>query len=120
MSFDKIWIQTNGQDNNWLERNAAEKAGRKNEFFAEAEMLGAQGHYVTLSAGKNCLIDEIFLFRDAAAATEFYERGYAAWEKYFPMETESFGFDSVSLYADRRLVATKSCPPSMHLEVEQE
>jgi hypothetical protein len=44
MSFDKIWIQTIGQDNDWLERHAADEAGRKNEFLAEAEMLYAQGH----------------------------------------------------------------------------
>ena len=120
MSFDKIWIQTNDQDNNWLERYAAEKAGRKNEFRAEAEMLCAQGHYVTLAAGNGCLIDELFLFRDAVAAAEFYERGFAGWEKYSLLETESFGFDSVSLYEDGRLVATKSCPPSMRLEVKDE
>ena len=120
MSFDKIWIQTNGQDNNWLERYAAEKAGRKNEFLAEAEMLCAQGHYVTLAAGNGCLIDELFLFRDAATATEFYEHGFAAWEKFLEGEAEGFGFDSVRLYEFGRLVASKSCPPSMRLEVGHE
>jgi len=53
-------------------------------------------------------------------SAEFYERGFAEWEKYSPRETESFGFDSVSLYEDGRLVATKSCPPSMRLEVGHE
>jgi hypothetical protein len=120
MSFDKVWTQTNGQDNNRLERHAAEEAGRGQEFLAEAEMLRAQGHYVTLPAGENCLIDELFLFRDAAAATEFYERGFAAWEKFLEGEAEGFGFDSVRLYEFGRLVASKSCPPSMRLDVGYE
>jgi hypothetical protein len=120
MSFDKIWIQSIGQDNDWLERHAAEEAGRGQEYLAEAAKLNTQGHYVTLAAGNGCLIDELFLFRDAAAATEFFESGFAAWERFPEGEAEGYGFDSVCLYEFGRLVASKSCPPSMRLEVEHE
>jgi hypothetical protein len=101
----------------WLDlfRLRSEEA-KSNELEAEAKRLHAPGHFVTLSAGENCLIDELFLFRDAVEATEFYERGFAAWEKFLEGEAEGFA----RLYEFGRLVASKSCPPSIRLEVNHE
>jgi hypothetical protein len=117
MSFDHIWLKTEGQRNKWLDCRAEERNGRGQELHAVADVLYAQGHYVRLSAGKNYLHDEIFLFRDISAAAEFYERGFTAWEPFPEGEEEGLGFQKVSLYRDGHLVAAKSCEPTKRIGV---
>ena len=120
MSYDRIRIERKEYPGGWLERWEAEKKNLSDDFYANFNRLHTQGHFVVLSAGKNCLFDEMFLFEAGVDAQEFYQRGYRKWEKFPIDEEEGFGFQEVTLYQDGRLVATKSCPPSMRLEVEHE
>jgi hypothetical protein len=112
MSYDRIWIESTEHPGGLLERYEAEKKNLSDYFYANYKRLRAKGDFVVLSAGKNCLLDEMFVFESGTDAQEFYERGYRKWERFAIDAEEGFGFQEVSLYRDGYLVATKSCPPS--------
>jgi hypothetical protein len=120
MSYDRIWIESTEHPRGLLERWEAEKKNLSDDFDANFNRLYAQGDFVVLSAGKNCMFDEMFLFEAGTDAQEFYERGYRKWERFPIDEEEGFGFQEVTLYQDGHLVATKSCEPSTRIEVGHE
>ncbi|MGB8028375.1 MAG: hypothetical protein WCF30_01815 [Terracidiphilus sp.] len=120
MSYDRIWIESTEHRRGLLERHEAAKKNRGDEFYANFDRLYAQGDFVVLSAGKNCIFEEIVLFEDGISAQEFYERGFQKWER-FPDddEEEGFGFQEVSLYQAGCMVASKSCAPSAPTELNR-
>jgi hypothetical protein len=79
--------------------------GLREEFHALYNRLYKQGHYVVLSAGNNCLFDELFLFEDASNAKTFFESGFLAWESFVEGDEEGCGFQEVSLYQVRTIKA---------------
>jgi hypothetical protein len=120
MSYDRIRIRTNQCPGGWLERNQAAKMSLSEQFELTFARLCTQGNFVVLVAGQNLASDELFLFEEVSDAQEFYDSGFMKWESFTGHDEEGCGFQEVSLHRDGRLVATKSCPPSMHLEVQHE
>jgi hypothetical protein len=116
MSYDRIWVERSGHPKRFLERYKAEEMGLNIEFDALFDRLYEQGHFVVLSAGKNFLFDEVFLFEDASDARTFYKSGFLKWESFIGDDAEGCGFQEVSLYRARRRVASKSCAPSRRTE----
>ena len=114
MSFDKTWIQFGEEPRVLLQRREAKKKNLLDCFEDEVDRLRAQGHFVTISAGKNFAFDEIFLFETQLDAQDFFDLDYLEWER-FPCddEGEGFGFDNVSLFKGGCQVGSKSCAPSM-------
>ena len=81
------------------------------EFKAEYERLWALGNYVTLSAGKNYLHDDIFLFDTEADSRNFYQEGFRSYEV-LSDDQGYLGFDRVALYVGGHLVEEKAVEPS--------
>jgi hypothetical protein len=120
MSYDKIRIQHAGQKGEWIERQQAAKMNMSEQFVLTCNRLYTQGNYVELTAGKNYCCDELFLFEAGADAQDFYDSKFLAWESFPKADDEGCGYQEVSLYICGRHIATKSCPPSMRLEVRHE
>jgi len=121
MSYDKTWIQSRKHPREMQERGEARKKNLLRQFEDEVNHLNALGHVVTLSAGKNFIFDELFLFRTQLDAQEFFDLDYLEWER-FPCddEGEGFGFDNVSLFKGGCQVASKSCAPSKWVDSADE
>jgi hypothetical protein len=118
MSYDKIWIKRSEHPEEWLERSSAAKKNLNDEFNSNFDRLYTQGHFVVLVAGKNFLFDELFLFESSASAQNFYDSGFINWESFMGGDNEGCGFQEISLYSGGHLVATKSCEPTMLIEVK--
>lgn len=120
MGYDRIWIESNEHPNGLLERTEAEEKNVSDGFEINFNRLYAQGHRVVLVAGKNHCFEELFLFENSSDAREFYEYGFQKWESFIGDDEEGCGFEQVALYRDGHLVATKSCEPSMRLEMRHQ
>jgi hypothetical protein len=120
MSYDRIWIQCVEHREHFHERSEAEEEGLLEEFTTQFDRQYAQGYFVVLSAGKNCSLEELFLFEDASDAGAFYESGFKDRELFIGDEAEGCDFQEVSLYRGGHLAATKSCAPTKRIEVQHE
>ena len=97
-----------------IERREAKKKNLLDFFEDEVDRLYAQGHFVTISAGKNFAFDEIFLLETQLDDQEFFDLDYREWERFSDDDKrEGFGFDNVSLFKGGCQVGSKSCAPSM-------
>ena len=121
MSYDKTWIQFGEEPRVLLQRREAKKKNLLDCFEDEVDRLRAQGHFVAISAGKNFIFDELFLFRTQIDAQEFYDLDYRDWER-FPddEEAEGFGFDHIALFNGGCQVPSKSCAPSKWVDAADE
>ena len=119
MSYDKTWIQHIGQPGAWLERRQAENINLSSEFETICNRLYTEGNFVVLSAGKNFMRDELFLFETATDAQEFFDRGFRDWESFVDDADEGSGFWEISLYQGGQRVATKSCEPTERTGVKK-
>ena len=112
MGYDRIYIESTEHPRGLLERREATTRNMSDHFYKKFNRLRGQGHFVTLTAGKNHLFDELFLFESPSNAREFFEYGYQKWESSIGDEDQGCGFQGVSLYRDGHLVATKSSAPT--------
>jgi hypothetical protein len=116
MSYDRIWVERIGHPKRFLEVYQRETMCLYKEFEALYDRLYEQGHFVVLSAGKNFLFDELFLFEDASNARAFYESGYSDFESFLGDDDEGYGFQEVSLYRAGRLIGSKESAPTRWTE----
>jgi hypothetical protein len=105
MSYDVIYICQDGDSNGWR-NNRRLNAEDSHTFDVEAEKLYKAGNFVVLSAGRNFMHEEIFLFERVEDAVCFYDTGYKARES--TIDEISCGFEEVALYLSGRKVTTKS------------
>jgi hypothetical protein len=105
MSYDHIFL-CNGRDRSIWRRLPADP----DDLFEEADRLRKQGHLVTLSAGQNGAIEELFLFAIFDDARWFFSGEFLAYE--YLIDDQPCGFQEVSLFENGKLVETKSVPPS--------
>jgi hypothetical protein len=109
MSYDRISFRNPSIPDKWLTLCPGENLAQ--EIEQEYTRLCERGNEVVVAAGKNLLIDELFLFQDPADAKEFYEAGYRQWEFFDDGEEEGYGFDHVELYLGGSFVARKELLP---------
>ena len=119
MSYDRIYIRTSQHPSGLLERRQAARMNLSEHFELTYNRLHALGNFVVLSAGKNFLFDELFLFEGASDAAAFYDSGFMKWESFPEQDDEGCGFQEVSLYRGGRRVATKSCEPTKRAGTDQ-
>ena len=117
MSYDRIWIESTEHPRGLLERREAAKRNQSDYFYTNFNRLNSQGHFVVLSAGKNFLFDEKFMFESGADAQNFFDTGFMKFESFIGDGDEGCGFQEVSLYRNGHLTATKSCAPTKRIEV---
>jgi|CZKZ01.1.fsa_nt_gi hypothetical protein len=121
MHYDRTWIQFGEQRRVMIERREAKKKNLLDFFEDEVDRLCTQGHFVTISAGKNFAFDEIFLLETQLDAQEFFDLDYREWERFSDDdEVEGYGFQEISLFKGGRQVGSKSCAPSKWVEAADE
>jgi hypothetical protein len=120
MRYDGIWIKRGRHLVRWHESIQGKNKSVGDDFADDFERLYRQGHVVLLVPGKNCDLDELFLFETAAEALAFYSSDLDDFESFIGDEREPCGFREVSLFYGGRRIATKSCEPTERLETQHQ
>lgn len=115
MSDDRRYLCLDSNSNNWRSDRQLTLEERK-AFDREAEALYKRGNFVRLSAGRNCMYDELFIFDRAEDAAAFYSEGFRAFE--LIVDGVAQGFQSVVLFKSGRKIASKSDDPDVMVQGE--
>ncbi len=117
MSLDSLWLCPTLARNSWTEIVLGlDDTASRHAAFVKAQAYGLDEHLeggrfiVYVSAGKNFMFDEEYMFLNLNDTDKFYEHDVNK-RQFLDEDGGGYGFQEVSLYVDGVLSKTRSHPP---------